>query len=409
VIGVPMSRSTLAFKLAGNSRIPTLCVAASSIAMLGINTQFLGYIPKCVVGGLLLSLGLDLLYRWLVTSSRQLSRLEHLSLLLIMLIVVKWGFIAGILIGIIISCATFAFSVSQVSAIKYTFDGTEYRSTLDRSPEELALLARHGRELQGLNLQNYLFFGSANQIYQTVKGLLAERPECRFLVFDFRAVIGIDSSAIHSFTQVKQLVDKCEARLVLANLSPDLTAAFRAMHIVSSSTTIESSIDHALESCENAIIQAHRTDDGEAVSIRAWLTDALASAEYADRVVDQCTRLEVAPGDIVARQGDKADSMHFILEGRIGIIVNLDDGRSVRVRSVGRHTSIGEMGLITSRPRSATLKAEVASILYVLSADAFENIRTQDPLLGQALLTFVVKVMAERLSYTNRAIGLLQR
>ena len=44
--------------------------------------------------------------------------------------------------------------------------------------------------------------------------------------------------------------------------------------------------------------------------------------------------------------------MHFILEGRIGIIVKTDDGRMVRVRSLGPHTTIGEMGLIT-RQRAA--------------------------------------------------------
>lgn len=409
VIGVPMSRSTLAFKLAGNSRIPTICVAASSVAMLAVNTAFLGYIPKCVVGGLLLSLGLDLLYRWLISSSRQLSRIEYLSLLLITLIIVKWGFIAGILVGIIISCATFAFSVSRVDAIKFGFDGTEYRSTLDREQKELALLAQHGRQLQGLNLQNYLFFGSANQIYQRVKALLADRPECRYLLFDFRSVIGIDSSAAHSFTQIKQVADKCGAQLVLANLSPDLTAAFRAMQIISGNTIVGLNLDQALESCENAIIQSHRTDEGEAPSIRDWLAGALGSTEYADRIVEQCERLELSPGDIVARQGDQADSMHFILEGRVDVIVKLDDGRSVRVRSLGRHTTIGEMGLIMSRPRSATLQAEVASVLYRLSAAAFERIRSEHPSLGQALLTFVVEVMAERLSYTNRAIGLLQR
>jgi SulP family sulfate permease len=46
VNGVPLSRSTLAFKLGGNSRIPSLCVGASSLAMLGINPGFLAYIPK---------------------------------------------------------------------------------------------------------------------------------------------------------------------------------------------------------------------------------------------------------------------------------------------------------------------------------------------------------------------------
>ena len=39
--------------------------------------------------------------------------------------------------------------------------------------------------------------------------------------------------------------------------------------------------------------------------------------------------------------------MHFILEGRVAVIVKLRDGRTVRVRSLGFHTTIGEMGLIS--------------------------------------------------------------
>ena len=31
--------------------------------------------------------------------------------------------------------------------------------------------------------------------------------------------------------------------------------------------------------------------------------------------------------------------MHFILEGRIGIIVEMDDGRLIRVRSIGPRLS----------------------------------------------------------------------
>ena len=47
--------------------------------------------------------------------------------------------------------------------------------------------------------------------------------------------------------------------------------------------------------------------------------------------------------------------MHFILEGRIGIIVKMDNGRMIRVRSLGPHTTIGEMGLIHSA-RSGALR-----------------------------------------------------
>jgi len=114
-------------------------------------------------------------------------------------------------------------------------------------------------------------------------------------------------------------------------------------------------------------------------------------------------------GDIIARQDEPAASMHFILEGRVGIIVDVGDGRTMRVRSLGRHTTIGEMGLITQRPRSATIQAETASVLYELAADDYETIKREQPALSQALLAYVVAVMAERLSFANRVVGVLQR
>jgi sulfate permease, SulP family len=79
------------------------------------------------------------------------------------------------------------------------------------------------------------------------------------------------------------------------------------------------------------------------------------------------------------------------------------------VRSLGRYTTIGEMGLVSHALRSATIQAEVASVLYVLSADQFDSIKTDDPALSQKLLTYFVSVMAERLTFANRTIAVLRR
>src|SRR5262249_24894331 len=114
-------------------------------------------------------------------------------------------------------------------------------------------------------------------------------------------------------------------------------------------------------------------------------------------------------GEDVARQNERSESMHFLLNGRVGIFVSTDDGREVRVRSLGPHTTIGEMGLMTGRPRSATVRAEIASTLYVLPSDVYRRITLQDPTLGQALLRFTLDMMGDRLSASNRAIGALQR
>jgi ABC-2 type transport system ATP-binding protein len=94
---------------------------------------------------------------------------------------------------------------------------------------------------------------------------------------------------------------------------------------------------------------------------------------------------------------------------RVGIIVAFDDGRSVRVRSLGPHTTIGEMGLITRQLRSATIQAEIDSVLYALSVEAYERLKSENRPLHQALLSYVVTVMTERLSFASKVIGVLRR
>jgi sulfate permease, SulP family len=404
-----LSRSILVRALGARSRLSGLTVAAILAAMLIADPSFLGYVPKYVLGGLLIFLGWGLVNQWLIQSSRQLLPLEYLSLFAIAILIIYWGFVAGVLIGVVIGCATFAFSASRVNAIKFSFDGTEYRSSLDRGPQELALLADYGGEIQGMALQSYLFFGSANRLYQHVKALLARQPDCRFLIFDFRRVTGIDSSATQSFAQIKQAATEAGARIVLVDLTPELERPFRTASLISDDIIVAPDLDRALESCEQEIIEAHRAESSDSRSFRAWLAEALGDAQLADCLAEYCRRLEVQPGGIIARQGEPAASMHFILEGRVGIIVDLHDGRTTRVRSLGRHTTVGEMGLLTRQPRSATIQAETQSVLYQLDADAFERIKRERPALSQALLAYVIRVMTERLSFANRVIGVLQR
>ena len=403
-----LSRTTINYLAGATGRLSAMTVAAILAAVIAVDSSFLGYVPKCVLGGLLFYLGSDLLYRWLVDSSRRLALLEYLSLLGIAFIIIKWGFVAGLLIGVVIGCATFAFSASRIPVIKFSFDGSEYRSSLDRGPEELTVLAQYGDELQGMSLQGYLFFGSASRLHAHVKGLLAERPHCRFIVFDLRLVTGTDSSATNSFKQIKQVADGCGTQLALVNMTRELESAFRTTGVISDDVLVVSDLDHALEQCENAIIAAHQTSGSEAKSLFAWLTQ-MVGAEHAHDLAKECQRLEVAAGEIIVRQGEAADSMHFILDGRVSVVVNGGNRPKVRVRSLGPHTMIGEMGLIAGQDRSATIEAEVPSLLYVLKADAFERVRATNPALFQALLAYVVTVMAERLSFANRAIEALQR
>ena len=142
---------------------------------------------------------------------------------------------------------------------------------------------------------------------------------------------------MHSFTQIKKAADKLGTRLVLANLSPELRAAFRSLTFVSDNAVLADDLDHALEFCERAVIAAHSGEGWETRGLRRWFTTALGDANYAEQLMASCERLEVREGEIIASQGDVAACMHFILEGRVSIIVKLE-GRTLNPLTQPRTT-----------------------------------------------------------------------
>ena len=269
---VSISRTILSFSAGARGRIAGLTAAAIALLMLAQATALLGFIPKFVLGGLLIYLGADQLHKWIVESRKRLSFAEYLSLLAIIVIIVQWGFLPGVLIGVIIGCATFALSAARIDSIKFHFDGSEYRSSLDRSRDDQAVLSAHGNAIQGLNLQSYLFFGSANRLSQHVKALLQQHPECRYLLFDFKLVTGIDSSAAYSFTQIKRAADERGVRLVLVHLRGGSREGLRSSGFLAGDVQVVPELDHALEWCENEIIAKHQGRAQEEASLRDWFT-----------------------------------------------------------------------------------------------------------------------------------------
>ena len=406
---ISISRTVLNFNGGGTGRLSGLTVAAISALMLAVAPVLLGYMPKFVLGGLLIYLAADTLHRWIIESRKRLSLPEYLSLLAIIAVIVQWGFIAGIGFGVVIGCATFALSAARIDSIKYHFNGTEFRSTLDRSRDDQAVLSAHGGKIQGLNLQSYLFFGSANRLYQHVKELL---PDIR----NAASWCSISSWSPASIPRRPIVSPRSSAprRTVASgwcwcNLAASAEKALRSSEFI----TDDVSIMPRTRSCAGMVRErgdraASGPRAGRGQPARLVHPD-LGNEADATALMHRCERIEVDAGDTIVRAGDAADSMHFILDGRVGIMVGTGEDRTTRVRSLGRYTTIGEMGLVSRALRSATIQAEIASVLYVLSADQFEAIKTDDPALSQKLLTYFVSVMAERLTFANRTIAVLRR
>jgi SulP family sulfate permease len=401
-----LSRTLLNHALGGESRLSGLIVALISGGLLLAGSEVVGYAPRFVLGGLMLYLGGGMLHKWLIGSVRLISKLDYVLLLIVAIAILNWGFIAGILAGVLIGCVTFAYSASQTETVKFRFDGAQYMSSLDRGPEELAILIEQSDEIQGFVLQGYLFFGSANRLYEQVKKLIEDHPTCRFLVFDFTLVNGVDSSALQSFLQIRQIAEGRNVRLALVR--PPSALRRPAAQIVRANDIVDDSLDHALEACENEVIARRLQDNDEEGDLTAWLTEALGCPQLAARLAERCVRQEVPAGKVIAVQGASADSMHFILKGRVGIMIGLELGRETRVRSLGRHTTVGEMGLLTGGLRSATVRAETESVVYRLDETVFHLIKHTEPDLSHALLSYLFCVMSQRLRMTSNIAAVLR-
>ncbi|XP_040573301.1 cAMP-dependent protein kinase type II regulatory subunit isoform X1 [Lepeophtheirus salmonis] len=78
-------------------------------------------------------------------------------------------------------------------------------------------------------------------------------------------------------------------------------------------------------------------------------------------------------GEIIVKQGNVADGMYFIEDGRVSIsMMNNDQEKFIKNQEKGEY--FGELALVTHKPRAATVKAEGNVRLAFLDVKAFERL-----------------------------------
>jgi SulP family sulfate permease len=70
-------------------------------------------------------------------------------------------------------------------------------------------------------------------------------------------------------------------------------------------------------------------------------------------------------------------------------------------------TVVGEMGFFRKQPRAASVVAEEAAVVYVLSRAAYDRLMAVDAPTGTAFLQFVIRALADRVDGSNREIAAL--
>src|SRR5262249_1159069 len=131
-------------------------------------------------------------------------------------------------VGLVAAVLLFVINYSRINVVKHALSGLTYRSRVTRGSRQRSFLQERGEQILILQLQGYLFFGTANSLLEQVRARV-NRPDLapiRFLILDFRQVPGLDSTAILSFSKMKQLAHERNITLVLTGLAGNVEKNF---------------------------------------------------------------------------------------------------------------------------------------------------------------------------------------
>jgi serine/threonine protein phosphatase PrpC len=122
------------------------------------------------------------------------------------------------------------------------------------------------------------------------------------------------------------------------------------------------------------------------------------------RVMQAVQVREFRDGEVVIREGDKGDELFIVLEGK----VRVSRGEQT-LTQLGQGEHVGEMALIRSVPRSASVTAiGPAELIAIRRADFFEILRKEHEVAVKMLWQFL-GVLADRLDRTSSELHEMKR
>ena len=119
-----------------------------------------------------------------------------------------------------------------------------------------------------------------------------------------------------------------------------------------------------------------------------------------------CQEISIKDGDVVFREGEKADLLHLLVKGSIALRVKLTSRpEHVTVSIVARpHQTLGWSGVVKPFHYTATAFCEEDSQLIAIPAQGFLDILGKHPEAGYAIMLRITEIISDRLRNSRQAL-----
>jgi len=321
---------------------------------------------------------------------------------------VFYSLVAGVIAGCLLAGIIFVMNMSR-PIVRRSFSGADIQSKRIRPAADVAILNDTARQRSVLQLEGVLFFGNADDLSVRIRRLF---QASEMIALDMRGVSDIDASGAASLTNLVKKCRELKKHLLFCEVPP--AHIDRIAQLAGKSDAyeqqIKSDLDSALEWMEERSLQIHADKRSKADVLQLAEIDFLAGLDDAAlrRLSEVLTERNFAAGEIICRRGDQGDRMWLLTKGSVSVRLPTADGRGEkRIASLARGTIIGEMALVETARRSATIVADEPVVCYELPRSGFECLLTEQPLIATKLLANLSRELARRLRRTSEDLSLL--
>jgi sulfate permease, SulP family len=381
-------------------------------------SQLIALIPKVVVAGMLFVTAWRLFDRWTLQLVKRLiaagprnrasMMVDLFVIVLVTLVSVFANLVTAVAIGILVSVFSFLFRMSK-SVIRRSLRGDVLRSRKTREPRLMQLLAEHGRRIVVFELEGAVFFGTAEKLVNQIEQVVKEGAT--IVIIDLKRVTDIDTTGVRFLVQVNDALIKQGRFLLLSSVEEQgrLGHFLRDMGALAAVTKgrVFVDSDQALEWAEDRLILSELGDVELGAEFPYGQLDIFADLNEAELAVvkDMLSRRVYAKGETVFREGDPGQQLFVIAKGEASVRIRPPGAtRDIRLVTFSAGTVFGEVALLDTEVRSASVQADGELVCYVLEHDVFQQISISHPGIAMTLLRNLGRELSNRLRRANRVI-----
>jgi sulfate permease, SulP family len=414
-INIGASVSNRAF--GARTALSVLVNAAALLIAGAILFRWLGQMPRTVLSAVIMVIAVQHFDVWSLRLIGALWRgpLAHrthvafdlMVVLVVAIMSIAANIVLAVFIGIAIAIGLFVLRMSR-SVVRRSYRCGAIHSRTSRTAAEQVFLERAGESILVMELQGALFFGTGETMLSDVEAALRRETAC--VILDLRRLTEIDSTGANTLLELNSRLSQQQKELLLAvakqTMGMERLENFGALSVIGEAHVFPD-VDRAIERAEDALLSAQPRVHQAEIPLRDVGLFARFTPDELAAIEPYLKRTSFGAGSVVFREGDPGDELMVVTKGTASAYLTLPN-TNVRLATFATGTIFGELAILDSGLRSATVTADEDLICYALTTADFAAMTAQAPLIAIRLLAAIGRELSNRLRTANRTIYQLE-